>query len=100
MVGAGLAGLTAARDLEAVGAIVTVVEARDRVGGRVLNHHLASGGDTLEMMQAVLDTNFWLATHVVVVTIGYSATFLAGVLALMTSTLGTRAISVMGAKSF
>ena len=31
-------------------------------------------------MQAVLDTNFWLATHVVVVTIGYSATFFAGFL--------------------
>jgi monoamine oxidase len=33
--GAGLAGLAAARDLAAVGAAVTVVDARDRVGGRV-----------------------------------------------------------------
>jgi len=33
--GAGLAGLTAAWDLEKQGARVTVVEARDRVGGRV-----------------------------------------------------------------
>ena len=31
-------------------------------------------------MQAVLDTNFWLATHVTCVTIGYSATFVAGLL--------------------
>ena len=33
--GAGLAGLVAARDLVAMGAAVTVVEARDRIGGRV-----------------------------------------------------------------
>ena len=33
------------------------------------------------MMRAVLDSNFWLATHVVVITIGYGAMFLAGVLA-------------------
>ena len=45
-------------------------------------HNLAASGDTMEMMQAVLDTNFWLATHVVVVTIGYSATFLAGFIAI------------------
>jgi ABC-type transport system involved in cytochrome c biogenesis permease subunit len=34
----------------------------------------------MQMMQAVLDTNFWLATHVVTITLGYSATFLAGAL--------------------
>ena len=33
--GAGLAGLAAARDLAALGANVTIVDARDRVGGRV-----------------------------------------------------------------
>ncbi|MEO5960242.1 MAG: cytochrome c biogenesis protein CcsA, partial [Opitutaceae bacterium] len=49
----------------------------------LIAHHLALGGDTLEMMRAVLDSNFWLATHVVTVTIGYSATFLAGLLALI-----------------
>ena len=37
----------------------------------------------MEMMRAVLDTNFWLATHVVVVTLGYASTFVAGVLAVI-----------------
>jgi ABC-type transport system involved in cytochrome c biogenesis permease subunit len=46
----------------------------------IIAHHLALQGDSLEMMRAVLDSNFWLATHVVTVTIGYGATFLAGAL--------------------
>jgi ABC-type transport system involved in cytochrome c biogenesis permease subunit len=46
----------------------------------LLAHHLALGGDTMEMMQAVLDTNFWLATHVTAVTIGYASTMIAGLL--------------------
>ncbi|MBI5766392.1 MAG: cytochrome c biogenesis protein CcsA [Verrucomicrobia bacterium] len=55
----------------------------------VIAHHLALGGDTMEMMRAVLDSNFWLATHVVTVTVGYSATFLAGFLALIYVLRGT-----------
>ena len=43
VVGAGLAGLTAARDLMARGHSVAVVEARDRVGGRTLNEPLEDG---------------------------------------------------------
>jgi ABC-type transport system involved in cytochrome c biogenesis permease subunit len=49
----------------------------------IIAHHLAGNGDTLEMLQAVLDTNIWLATHVVVVTTGYAAMFLAGMLAMI-----------------
>jgi ABC-type transport system involved in cytochrome c biogenesis permease subunit len=52
-------------------------------GTLLIAHHLALGGDTMEMMRAVLDSNFWLATHVVVVTTGYASTFLAGFLALI-----------------
>lgn len=44
----------------------------------IIAHHLATQGDTLEMMRAVLDSNFWLATHVVTITVGYSSTFLSG----------------------
>ena len=40
-----------------------------------------SGGDTMGMLVAVLDTNFWLATHVMTITIGYGCSFVAGLLA-------------------
>ena len=33
-------------------------------------------------LRAVLDTNFWLATHVVCVTLGYATTYLAGLIAM------------------
>jgi ABC-type transport system involved in cytochrome c biogenesis permease subunit len=49
----------------------------------IIAHNLSLGGDTMEMMRAVLDTNFWLATHVVVVTLGYASTFVAGFLAIV-----------------
>lgn len=39
-------------------------------------------GDTFAVMVAVLDTQFWLATHVVCISIGYGATGVAGVLGL------------------
>jgi ABC-type transport system involved in cytochrome c biogenesis permease subunit len=46
----------------------------------LIAYNLQLDGDTLEMLRAVLDTNVWLATHVVVVALGYSSTFLAGLL--------------------
>ena len=57
--GGGLAGLSAARALEARGAAVTVVEARNRVGGRVwtlrdqfaAGQHAEAGADLIEEEQ-------------------------------------------------
>ena len=67
----------------------------------IVAHHLGSSGDTMEMMQAVLDSNFWLATHVIVITIGYSATFLAGFLGIAFILLGvfSRALKSDGGKA-
>jgi ABC-type transport system involved in cytochrome c biogenesis permease subunit len=49
----------------------------------LIAQNLQLDGDTLQMLRAVLDTNVWLATHVVMVTLGYSATFLAGFLGII-----------------
>jgi ABC-type transport system involved in cytochrome c biogenesis permease subunit len=44
---------------------------------------LAGDGDTFMVLQAVLDTQFWLATHVVCITLGYSTTILAGMMGIV-----------------
>lgn len=43
VVGGGLSGLVAAREVASQGRSVVVLEARDRVGGRVLNHDIGNG---------------------------------------------------------
>src|SRR4051795_13644809 len=43
VVGADLAGLTAAREIQRAGKTAIVLEARDRVGGRTLNHPIGDG---------------------------------------------------------
>ncbi|HJW72325.1 MAG TPA: cytochrome c biogenesis protein CcsA [Geothrix sp.] len=60
----------------------TVVAAAAGFASLIVAQNLGTEGDTMEMMRAVLDSNFWLATHVVTITIGYSGTFLAGAIAI------------------
>jgi ABC-type transport system involved in cytochrome c biogenesis permease subunit len=49
----------------------------------LIAHNLQLDGDTMEMLRAVLDTNGWLATHVVGEALGYSAMFLAGLIGII-----------------
>ncbi len=58
--------------------IGTAVASMVGFGSLMIAHYLSLDGDTMIMLSAVLDTNGWLATHVVTVTMGYVATFVAG----------------------
>jgi ABC-type transport system involved in cytochrome c biogenesis permease subunit len=60
----------------------TVLAAACGFSSLIVAHHLSTDGDTMEMMRAVLDSNFWLGTHVITITIGYAGTFLAGAIAI------------------
>ena len=53
------------------------------VGGTIallIARNLSAGEDTFEVVVAVLDTQFWLATHVLCITLGYATTYAAGLL--------------------
>jgi len=46
----------------------------------LISGRYAADGDTLGMLVAVLDSNFWLASHVITIAMGYAGCCLAGVL--------------------
>jgi ABC-type transport system involved in cytochrome c biogenesis permease subunit len=48
----------------------------------VIAHNLPFSGDDLARPQAVLATNLWLSTHVTCITMGYSAMFVTGAIAI------------------
>jgi ABC-type transport system involved in cytochrome c biogenesis permease subunit len=52
-------------------------------GTLLIAYTLSTEGDTMEVLQAVLDTQFWLATHVTCITLGYATTYVAGLLGLI-----------------
>jgi monoamine oxidase len=57
VIGAGFAGLAAAYELARAGADVTVVEARNRVGGRVVSFHDLVPGGAMEGGAELIGTN-------------------------------------------
>jgi ABC-type transport system involved in cytochrome c biogenesis permease subunit len=87
-IGWGAVGLCIGLEKIYRNAIAAVAAGVIGFGTLIIAHHLSLSGDTLELMEAVLDTNIWLATHVVIVTTGYAATFLAGFLGLLYIVLG------------
>lgn len=46
----------------------------------LISNKYAAEGDTLKVLVAVLDSNFWLSTHVVTITLGYAGVCAAGVI--------------------
>lgn len=62
--------------------VIAVAAILGCVGMFLANRYEAKEGvDTMPSLIAVLDTNFWLSTHVITVTIGYAAGILAGAIA-------------------
>ncbi|MCE2928590.1 MAG: cytochrome c biogenesis protein CcsA, partial [Candidatus Caenarcaniphilales bacterium] len=47
----------------------------------LISEKFAAEGDSFKVLIAVLDSNFWLSTHVIAVTIGYAIVFCAGIAA-------------------
>jgi cytochrome c-type biogenesis protein CcsB len=72
------------------------VSAKAGIVTLIIAHFLAGDGDTIRVLQAVLDTQFWLTVHVLTITLGYSAMFLAGSkgLALIVCMLGNSLASL------
>ncbi len=61
----------------------TIVASLSGFVALMIANNLAADGDTMQVLQAVLDTQFWLATHVLCITLGYATTYLAGVFGLL-----------------
>ena len=55
----------------------------------IVAYHLSLSGDTLVVMEAVLNSNFWLTTHVIAMTIGYAIILMAGFFAISYIVMGS-----------
>jgi len=65
-----------------------VVAAVGGFAALLIAQFLGLRGDTFTVLQAVLDTQFWLTLHVIAVFIGYAATFVAGLFGILYIVLG------------
>ncbi len=68
--------------------IGNLVAATIGFGSLTVAHYLGLDGDTITVLQAVLDTNFWLATHVTIIVSGYTAMFVCGLFGALYVLLG------------
>jgi ABC-type transport system involved in cytochrome c biogenesis permease subunit len=82
-------------------ALGTLMAALSGLGLLLVSGRFDDSGDSMGVMIAVLDSNFWLATHVVTITIGYAGCVAAGLaghvyllLALMRSTTAAKLKSI------
>ena len=87
-VGWGTAGLALLLEWVFRNGVGSMIAAVTGLLSLIIAQHLMAMGDTMEMMRAVLDSNFWLTTHVLTVTMGYAATFVAGFIAIAYVLLG------------
>lgn len=60
--------------------LASVAAAFAGFGTLLISPILAADSDTMAVLQAVLDTQFWLSTHVVCITLGYATTYFSGLL--------------------
>lgn len=67
---------------------------------QILGFTLNTEAETLQVLQAVLDTKFWLATHVIIITLGYAACLLTSAAAHMHLLRTNRKSLALNQKSF
>jgi ABC-type transport system involved in cytochrome c biogenesis permease subunit len=86
-IGWGCAGLCLLLELILRNGIGTVVSTVTGTLALIIAHNLLDG-DSMGKVVAVLESNFWLSTHVICITFGYTATFVAGFLGICYIGLG------------
>lgn len=100
-IGWGIVGLALLMEKLFKNGVGTLLGAFSGAATLLVAFGLSKSGDTMAVLQAVLDTKFWLATHVICITLGYTATYLAGLLGCVLIVRGalTRSLDQKGFRS-